>query len=447
MLSTKNQYENTGSNKTTSVGIIGLGYVGLPLAVHFAERGFCVTGIDTDQRKVDQLNQGYSYLPSIENEDISEMRSEDKFLATTRFNHVKELDAIILCLPTPVTSEQIPDLQLLKSAVQKLAPHLKKGTLIVLESTVYPGATEEIIEHTLLTYGFKAGRDYHLCYSPERVDPGNHTFNLSNTPKVLAGKTPACMGFGRELYQHLTEVVEVSSIPVAEMSKLLENTYRSVNIGFVNEMAQIAEKMSIDIWEVIDAAATKPYGFQKFTPGPGVGGHCIPVDPHYLNWKAGQFGLSSRFIELADQTNRHMPEYVMEKIEDMTAAGKKKASVLLLGAAYKPESDDIRDAPGVHIFDRLQHSEVEVCYHDPFVEKVSTSTGIYTSWEWDDTELESFDLICLITAHEYYKDKQIPERNVQILDTQGFFGYHPNITRLGGPGKNHLPEAASTVRV
>ncbi|WP_347861530.1 nucleotide sugar dehydrogenase [Salimicrobium sp. PL1-032A] len=445
MLHTKRSFP-----ETTSLGVIGLGYVGLPLALGFAGCGFQVTGIDTNLRKVEQLNKGYSYLPSVDEQYISRLKDKGRFHATINFESVKQLDTIILCLPTPITSEQIPDLQLLKKSVKNLIPYLKKEVLIILESTVYPGATEEIIEGTLLNYGLKAGRDYHLCYSPERVDPGNKEYTLANTPKVLAGKTAECLELGKRLYQNLTEVVEVSSIQVAEMSKLLENTYRSVNIGFINEMAKIAEGMSINIWEVIDAAATKPYGFQKFTPGPGVGGHCIPVDPHYLNWKAGHFGMKSEFIELADRTNRQMPGYIVDKVLDMTIPlHSEKPRVLLLGVSYKPDSDDIREAPGMYIFDKLQELPVEVHYHDPYVEKVSTSQGIYKSWEWNQNELETFDLVCLVTAHSFYKKQKIPEQNISILDTQHMFPGSENVTFFGGDARpqDSVPAPVSTVRL
>src|SRR6516162_1445866 len=362
------------SSKTARVGIVGLGYVGLPLAVEFAKAGFSVTGIDVQPSKVAGLNRGESHVQDVPDAEIARLVTAKKFRATADFSVVRELDTINICVPTPLRKTKDPDMSYIVSAVEEIAKYFHPGLLVILESTTYPGTTDELLLPTFEKRGFKAGEDFFLCFSPERVDPGNPVYQTSNTPKVIGGITPACTEMGRMfLSQALQSVVPVSSTRVAEMVKLLENTFRMINIGLVNEMAVMCDGMSINVWEVIDAAATKPFGFMPFYPGPGLGGHCIPIDPFYLSWKTKQAGIEARFIELAGYINGQMPHFVVDKIQNALNEHSKPlkgSRVHVLGVAYKRDIDDVRESPALDIMHLLEKRGAGVSYSDPFVPKL-----------------------------------------------------------------------------
>ncbi len=335
--------------RTARTGVVGLGYVGLPLAVELAKAGFHATGIDLDARKVNAINDGQSYIPDVKTADVQSLHAEGKLDATTDFSVVRDLDTVNICVPTPLRKTKDPDMSYIVSAVEGIAKYLHPGMLIVLESTTYPGTTDEVVQPMLEATGLKAGVDFFLAFSPERVDPGNPTFQTHNVPKVVGGFTPTCSELAKELYgSAIQTIVPVSSTRVAEMVKLLENTFRAVNIGLVNELALMCDRMNIDVWEVVDAAKTKPFGFMAFYPGPGLGGHCIPIDPFYLSWKAKLTGVDPRFIELAGQINGGMPHFVVEKIAEALNRHQKSlngSTVLILGLAYKRDIDDMRESP------------------------------------------------------------------------------------------------------
>src|SRR5690625_908149 len=344
-------------DRTLKVGVLGLGYVGLPLALEFAKAGYETFGIDTDQEKVDLLLNSESYIHDIINEEIKGVLN-NKFFPTSDVSKISELDAISICVPTPLTKSYQPDMSYIGEACNSIRQYINEGLIIILESTTYPGTTEELFEKKLSEDGYIAGKEYFLCYSPERVDPANKTYNTKNTPKVLGGTTKKCMELGVALYDQIIDtLVPVSSTKVAEMSKLLENTFRSVNIAFVNEMALLCDKLGIDIWETIDAAATKPFGFMKFQPGPGIGGHCIPLDPMYLSYKAKESNFYSQFIEVAQEVNKSMPNYVINKISDgLNEITKpiRDSKILLMGMAYKPDTNDVRESPGLEVYELLK---------------------------------------------------------------------------------------------
>src|SRR6187551_51532 len=340
-------------HRRARVGVVGLGYVGLPLAVEFGRAGLQVTGIDIDQRKVDAIEAGTSYVPDVPTADVRELRDVGRLRATTDFSVIRELDTVNICVPTPLRKTKDPDMSYVVAAAEQIARHVHPGLLVVLESTTYPGTTAELLQPMLEATGLRVGRDVFLAFSPERVDPSNPTFNTRNTPKVVGGVTPACSRIASALYATAIEtIVPVSSTQVAEMVKLLENTFRAVNIGLVNELALMCDRMGIDVWEVVDAARTKPFGFMPFYPGPGLGGHCIPIDPFYLSWKAKEAGFEARFIELAGHVNGAMPHYVADKIGDALNTHRKAvngSSVLMLGIAYKRNIDDIRESPSLDV--------------------------------------------------------------------------------------------------
>jgi UDP-N-acetyl-D-glucosamine dehydrogenase len=381
-----------------TIGIVGLGYVGLPLAVAFAEAGQRVVGVDISEARVNQLRAGESYIEDIPSEQLQAVAS--RIEATTRTARLGLCDAVIICVPTPLTPNREPDLGPLIGAAQVVADALRAGQLVVLESTTYPGTTRERVLPILEETGLVAGRDFHLAFSPERVDPGNETHSLHNTPKILGGLTPACRDRAEALYGLVCEqVVPVSTPEVAEMAKLLENIFRSVNIALVNELARLAERMQIDIHEVIDAAATKPFGFMRFDPGPGMGGHCLPVDPFYLSWKARELDFATEFIELAGKVNQTQPYFCVEQAERaLNEQGKavKGSKIAVLGVAYKPGVGDIRESPALKIIDRLQALGAEVAYHDPYVPELR-------KFELHNTELEQAlagaDVALIVTAH------------------------------------------------
>src|SRR5580692_2549209 len=361
-------------NRTARVGVIGLGYVGLPLAMEFAKAGFSVTGIDIQPSKVSQLNRGESYVQDVPSDTLKKWVSGGKFRATSDFSVISELDTINIAVPTPLRKTKDPDMSYIVSACQAIAKYFSAGKLVILESTTYPGTTDELVLPMLERPGLQVGEQFFLCFSPERVDPGNAQFHTANIPKVVGGITPACTKLGTLFYsQALETVVPVSSTRVAEMVKLLENTFRMINIGLVNEMALMCDRMGINVWEVIDAAATKPFGFMPFYPGPGLGGHCIPIDPFYLSWKSKQAGIEARFIELAGHINGQMPHFVVEKIQDALnnhSKPLKGSHVHILGAAYKRDIDDVRESPALDIILLLERRGCRVTYSDPYVGKL-----------------------------------------------------------------------------
>jgi UDP-N-acetyl-D-glucosamine dehydrogenase len=408
-------------NRTARVGIIGLGYVGLPLAMEFAKAGFSVTGIDIQESKVSLLNRGESYVQDVPSDTLKKWVSGGKFRATSDFSAILDLDTINIAVPTPLRKTKDPDMSYIVSACQETAKYLTAGKLVILESTTYPGTTDELVLPMLEASGGKVGEDFFLCFSPERVDPGNPQYQTANIPKVVGGITPACTRLGALFYaQALEKVVSVSSTSVAEMVKLLENTFRMINIGLVNEMALMCDRMGINVWEVIDAAATKPFGFMPFYPGPGLGGHCIPIDPFYLSWKTKQAGIEARFIELAGYINGQMPHFVVDKIQDALNEHSKPlkgSHVHVLGAAYKRDIDDVRESPALDIILLLERRGTRVTYSDPFV----------STLRLDDHQLntqdpiamaEQADCVVVVTDHTGVDYAGIVDRAKLIVDTR-----------------------------
>ncbi|PFR90089.1 UDP-N-acetyl-D-glucosamine dehydrogenase [Bacillus cereus] len=414
------------ANRSAKVGVVGLGYVGLPLAVELSNSGYDVYGIDLDNEKIKQLKNNQSYIIDVSHEQIKFVNEVRQFTPQSDFEIVKNLDAVSICVPTPLTKSQEPDMRFIVAVMEEVKRYMHKGLLIILESTTYPGTTEELIEEELNKLGYIVGEDYFLCFSPERVDPGNQSYNTKNTPKVLGGTTEQCTALGYALYSNFIDtVVPVSSPKVAEMSKLLENTFRSINIAFINEMAMLCDKLGIDIWETVEAANTKPFGFMKFTPGPGIGGHCIPLDPMYLSWKAKGHNFFSRFIETAQEVNKHMPEYVYNKASYALNNHQKSirgSKVLLLGMAYKSNIDDLRESPGLEIYELLRDGGANVEYNDPhantFQDKYDETI---TSVELNYSELEKYDCIILITDHSMYDSNKIVQNSKLIVDTRNAF--------------------------
>ena len=423
------------SNKTARVGIIGLGYVGLPLAVEFAKAGFSVTGIDLVESKVERINAGDSYVQDVSPEDVARLVDAGKLRATTDFSVVAELDTINICVPTPLRKTKDPDMSFIVSACQEIARFVHPGMLAILESTTYPGTTDELVLPMLSSTGMQVGRDFFLCFSPERVDPGNPNFQTRNIPKVVGGVTPACTQLGAQFYaQALEHVVPVSSTQVAEMVKLLENTFRMINIGLVNELAMMCERMSINIWEVIDAAATKPFGFMPFYPGPGLGGHCIPIDPFYLSWKSKQAGIEARFIELAGYINGQMPHFVVEKVQNaLNDLGKavKGSHVHILGVAYKRDIDDVRESPALDIIHLLQRRGAKVTFSDPYVPSIRIDEALLMATDPLDASTQA-DATVIVTDHSQFDYQPIVQRAALIVDTRNALRgcTSPNIIRL-----------------
>jgi UDP-N-acetyl-D-glucosamine dehydrogenase len=410
------------------IAIIGLGYVGLPLALQFARSNVSVVGVDVDPAKVENINAGRSYIRHIEAVEIAEQLNAGRFTATTDFAATASVDAIIICVPTPLDKNREPDISYIISTGESVAKHLARGALVVLESTTYPGTTDGELRTVLETgSGLKAGVDFHLAFSPEREDPGNPASKLAQIPKVVGGLTPACLARTVELYKHAVKtVIPVSSCRVAEATKLLENIFRSVNIALVNELKAVYGAMGIDIWEVIKAASTKPFGFMPFYPGPGLGGHCIPIDPFYLTWKAREFGQATRFIELAGEINSAMPEQVIHRVAEALNAEKKAvngAKVLVAGLAYKPNVDDDRESPSYRLMELLKERGAEVSYYDPHVPVIRPSRE-HSAWAgqrsiiWNRAVLESFDLVLISTAHDAMNLKQLGLWSACIVDTR-----------------------------
>ncbi|OQY32072.1 MAG: UDP-N-acetyl-D-glucosamine dehydrogenase [Anaerolineaceae bacterium 4572_5.1] len=414
-------------NRTAKVAVIGMGYVGLPLATILAEAGFEVVGIDPDQRKIEALARSESYIQDIPSERIAPLVESGKLRGETEYAVVTEVDAVSICVPTPLRKTKDPDLSYILSAVDALSPHIHQGMVIVLESTTYPGTTRELLLPKLVdAQGLKAGKDIFLAFSPERVDPGREDWTTENTPKVVGGVTEACTEVAAALYGAALEtIIPVSSSEVAEMTKLMENTFRMVNIGLANEMALMCDKLGVDVWEVIDAAATKPFGFMKFTPGPGLGGHCIPLDPHYLAWKLRSLQYTARFIELASEINANMPHFVIQKVQDaLNDHGKplKGSKVMVLGVAYKPDIDDLRESPAIDVIGLLLAKGAEVSYHDPYISEVA-----HDSWELKSVpdlmeEVSRVDCVVIVTNHSDYDYASIFEAATLIVDTRNALG-------------------------
>ncbi len=409
------------ANKTARVGVVGLGYVGLPLAVEFAHAGFHVTGFDIDERKIARLNAGESYIQDIPTSHVQPLVAAGKLDATTDFSRIREMDTINICVPTPLSKAKDPDMTYVNTAVQSIAENFGPGKLVILESTTYPGTTEELVLPQLERNGLEVGKDFFLCFSPERVDPGNKQFQTRNIPKVVGGHTDACTEAGAALYsQALDRVVPVSGTKVAEMVKLLENTFRMINIGLVNEMAIMCGRMGINVWEVIDAAATKPFGFMPFYPGPGLGGHCIPIDPFYLSWKSKQSGIEARFIELAGYINGQMPHYVVDKIQDALNEQSKpvKGSLVhVLGMAYKRDIDDVRESPGLDILHLLLQRGAHVGYTDAFIPSLRVDGKTLESQPMIES-CAAADCVVVVTDHSNVDYAQVIEVSKLIVDTR-----------------------------
>lgn len=404
------------------VAVIGLGYVGLPLAMEIARAGFHVSGIDIDEKKVSGIKKGISPVLDVPDKELRTAMEKGLFEATTDFSALAKADAVSICVPTPLRKTRDPDISYIVAAVEKIKNFIKQQQLIVLESTTYPGTTRELIMPTLEIGGLKAGRDFYLAFSPERIDPGNKHFMTKNTPKVVGGISDACTKIAALFYsQFIENVVPVKTADAAEMVKLLENTFRSVNIGLVNEMAIICNKLNIDVWEVIDAAATKPFGFMPFYPGPGLGGHCIPIDPHYLSWKLKELNYNARFIELAGEVNTHMPEFVLDKIVDVLNKKKKSlkgAKVFVLGISYKKDIDDMRESPALDIIGLLMGKEAVVSYTDPYVPAIKLKDIKLNSSKLTPDNLKKADCVVLVTDHSSFDYEMIATHSKVIIDTR-----------------------------
>ncbi len=426
-------------DKTAKVAVLGLGYVGLPLAVVFAEAGFHVVGIDPDQHKVETVQQGESHIRDVPSATLKALVQSQKLQATTDFSVIQEVDAVSICVPTPLRKTGDPDLSYILEATDQLTRYVHAGMVVVLESTTYPGTTREILLPRLEQQnGVQVGENFFLAFSPERVDPGRTDWTTYNTPKVVGGITPACTEVAARWYQQaLQTVVQVSSAEVAEMAKLLENTFRMINIGMVNEMAIMCDRLGIDVWEVIEAAATKPFGFMKFTPGPGLGGHCIPIDPLYLSWKLRALKYTARFIELASEINTNMPRYVVGKVQDaLNSQGKplKDSRVLVLGAAYKPDIDDLRESPALDVIGLLHQKGAQVSYHDPYIPSLNHDGMDYHSVPDLMEAVRQADCVVIITHHSSYNYVAILEQAALIVDTRNALGKlgkeNPKVVRL-----------------
>ena len=424
-MSTKETLIKKLKDKKVRVGILGLGYVGLPLAVVFAEAGFHVTGIDPDSRKIDSISKGISYIPDVKTSSIEKIVKSGHLTATTDFSVLTEIDAVSICVPTPLRQTGDPDMSFIISAMEELAKYMHKGMVVVLESTTYPGTTRELLLPKLGAENvLTIGDDWFLAFSPERVDPGREDWTTINTPKVMGGITEACGEVATVWYEGAIKTVHhVSTAEAAEMSKLLENTFRMINIGLVNELAIMCERLGVDVWEVIDAAATKPFGFMKFTPGPGLGGHCIPIDPLYLSWKMKSFNYNARFIELASEINTNMPRYVVSRVLDaMNDRGKplKGSKVFVLGVAYKPDIDDVRESPALDVIGLLKQKGAEVEYHDPYIPHVHHETE---GWHMDSVKdlmkaVHEADAVVIITNHKDYDYEAIVKEARFVFDSR-----------------------------
>jgi UDP-N-acetyl-D-glucosamine dehydrogenase len=421
--------------KQAQVGIVGLGYVGLPLAVEFASAGFHVTGIDIDPAKAAKINEGISYIQDVPTEVLGPLVKKGLIRATHDFSVLKEIETVNICVPTPLRKTKDPDMSYVVSACEDIAKYLHPGMLIILESTTYPGTTDELMLPMFEKSGLKVGEDFFLCFSPERVDPGNARFQTRNIPKVVGGITAACTEVGQTFYsQALESVVPVSSTRVAEMVKLLENTFRMINIGLVNELALMCDRMGINVWEVIDAAATKPFGFMPFYPGPGLGGHCIPIDPFYLSWKTREAGIEARFIELAGYINGQMPHFVVDRVQNAlndVAKPVKGSHIHLLGIAYKRDIDDVRESPALDILHLLEQRGAKVTFTDPYVEKIKWSDGDRHSRDLL-SSCAAADCVVVVTDHQNVDYAKVIETSKLIFDSRNALKKFssPKIVRL-----------------
>ena len=408
------------------VAIIGMGYVGFPLAVEFAQAGFNVTGVDLNATKVSVISHGGSHIPDVDPEVVSPLVRAGKLKATTDFEVLARADAMSICVPTPLNKTKNPDVSFILAASEQIKLRLRKGQLIVLESTTYPGTTEELIRPMLEDTGLRAGKDFYLAFSPERVDPGNKTYMIHNTPKVIGACTPECLRHASAYYSQIVEkVVEVSSTDAAEMVKLLENTFRAVNIGLVNEVALMCDVLGIDVWEVLEAAASKPFGYMPFKPGPGLGGHCIPIDPHYLSWKLKSLNYYARFIELAGEINSSMPAYVVRKVTDALndcRRSVKGSRILVLGMTYKKDIDDVRESPALDVVRLLQRKGGKVAFTDPFVQEIKMNGGVLESCELTPELVAGVHCVVVTTDHSSFDYRMVLENASLIVDTRDAFG-------------------------
>ena len=408
--------------RTARVAVVGLGYVGLPLAVEFARAGYHVTGIDISEQKVALLNKGTNYIQDVDDVELARLVKEGLLTATTDYAVISSIDCISVCVPTPLSKTGDPDISYMLEARDAILPCLRSPSLFILESTTYPGSTQELLVTPLEEKGFTVGRDVHVAFSPERVDPGNAVYQTHNTPKVIGGVTRSCTRMACALYGSIMEtVVPVSSCTAAEMTKLLENTFRSINIGLVNEIAIMCKYLDVDVWEVISAASTKPFGFMPFFPGPGLGGHCIPIDPLYLSWKLKTLDYKARFIELADEINSYMPEHVITLISDALNTRRKSingSKILLLGVAYKKDIDDMRESPALTIYERLRERGGRVCYHDPHIPSFRTDAAVVSSVKLTPRLLTSCDCVVILTDHSCIDYKTIVNNAQLVVDTR-----------------------------
>ncbi|MBC2284256.1 nucleotide sugar dehydrogenase [Listeria booriae] len=419
---------NKFENKEATIAVMGLGYVGLPLAVLFAEKKMNVIGFELSENKVGLINAGISDIMDIPSERLKQVTANERLVATTDASELYEADAIIICVPTPLTASYEPDISYITHAVEIIRQHMSPNTLIVLESTTYPGTSRELLLAPIAANNYTLGEDFYICYSPERVDPGNKNYQTENTPKVVGGIDEASTKAGLALYETvIQQVVPVASTEVAEMSKLLENTFRSINIAFINEMAMLCDKMGIDIWETIEASSTKPFGFMRFNPGPGIGGHCIPLDPIYLSWKAKEANFFSRFIELAQETNSQMPDYIVHKAATALNTVKKSlngSTILLIGMAYKENIDDLRESPSIPIFESLQAQGAMVSFCDPLATDFRSKDGAtHHTIPLDYAQMAHYDLVITLTCHDLFDKDKVAEHSRLILDTKNAFAH------------------------
>ncbi|NQU94939.1 MAG: nucleotide sugar dehydrogenase [Candidatus Omnitrophica bacterium] len=410
-------------SKKAKVGVIGLGYVGLPLALSFAKKGFNVIGIDIDKDRIEQLKKRVSYITDVSNAELKSTLNGRNFKATTDASFIKKLDAVIICVPTPLGKNREPDISYIREAVTKVRDNIRKGQIVVLESTTYPGTTREILLPVLQSTGLKEGRDFYLAFSPERIDPGNEVYKTENTPKIIGGISAKSTAVAKVLYdQVIDEVIPVTSASAAEMVKLLENTFRIVNIALVNEITVLCDKLGLDIWEIIDSAKSKPYGYMPFYPGPGCGGHCIPVDPLYLSWKAKEHGFETKFINLASSVNELMPQYTIDKLERILAKQKKtlnKAKILVLGVAYKKDVKDLRESPAIDVIKILQAQNAKISYHDSFFPFLKISGINLKRSPFTKAFLRSQDCVVITAAHSSLDYRFLIDNAKVILDTRG----------------------------
>lgn len=420
--------------KKAKIAVIGLGYVGLPLAIEKVKAGFSVIGIDRNIKRVNKINRGICYIPDVVEEGMDKLVKHGKLKAVRHFKVLKGVDAICICVPTPLDEKRNPDISYIKYVTKQIAKYLHKGQLVSLESTTYPGTTEEIVLPELEKSELTVGKDFFLCFSPERVDPGNKQFKLKNTPKVVGGVTKTCSLVAKTLYSQIIDNVQVVSSPkIAEMEKLLENVFRIVNIALVDELAMLCRKMKINIWEVIDTAATKPYGFIPFYPGPGIGGHCIPLDPIYLSWKAKEYGFNTEFIKLASRISEYMPSYIIELLrETLSKKGKsiRNSKILVLGVAYKKDINDWRESPSLKIIELLERYEAKVCYNDPYIPSVKIAGKIRKSIKLTKKLIKNSDCVFIVTDHSCYDYNDIIKNAKLIFDSRGVTRFYAKSKKI-----------------